>query len=606
VEGCTDADYTEFDAAANVDDGSCATLVLADCMEADACNYNAAANVAADNCLYPLDLFGIDYVTCVGACLNDSDGDGICDEEETGGCQDASACNFSGTATDDDGSCEWCSCAELDLNPGADTVFFASDSTGYGLKVVKVAYHSEGALAGQSTYRFYVTGAHPADQLSSVWGNAGHPLSISTTTSFHQDALGGNLGTSINPLLFGLVPELAFDSWVTIGLDQTPSAAAGEGDVQAIVSPNQNWIVGLEAGTGIEMNDATGGAWFVTNNLTNGAAAADTTMLIMQLTTDGVISGTLNFQVFEAGNSLVDVRPSVTFTTGDMTTTISEASCGCMDPWASNYDALATLQDGNCIYPGCTDPAADNYDAGANADDGSCYLAGCTVDGAENFNPSATDDDGSCVVYGCTDATATNYNSEATTDDGNCFVTGCLYMLAGNYNPAVESDDGSCELGGCTNPIYRNYSSYANVDNGSCSDAPPCPDSNDDGYIGAVELTDMLSFYNTDGSGCGILTPLPFEILIDEPCDMPGVQCGIEGCMYPGAVNFDQGATIENGSCLWTGCSDPEMQNFNPLVNLDDGTCVTPVCWDFDFNGFVGIQDLLDLLLLFNSDCGFE
>lgn len=76
--------------------------------------------------------------------------------------------------------------------------------------------------------------------------------------------------------------------------------------------------------------------------------------------------------------------------------------------------------------------------------------------------------------------------------------------------------------------------------------------------------------------------------------------------MYPGAVNFDQGATIENGSCLWTGCSDPEMQNFNPLVNLDDGTCVTPGCWDFDFNGFVGIQDLLDLLLLFNSDCGFE
>ena len=48
------------------------------------------------------------------------------------------------------------------------------------------------------------------------------------------------------------------------------------------------------------------------------------------------------------------------------------------------------------------------------------------------------------------------------------------------------------------------------------------------------------------------------------------------------------------------------MQNFQPLANLDDGTCVEPICWDFDFNGSVGIQDLLDLLLLFNLTCGAE
>ena len=113
-------------------------------------------------------------------------------------------------------------------------------------------------------------------------------------------------------------------------------------------------------------------------------------------------------------------------------------------------------------------------------------------------------------------------------------------------------------------------------------------------------------FYNTDGAGCGIFTPLPFDMLIDEPCDMPGVQCGIEGCTYPTAINFDPGATSENGSCLWSGCTDPEMQNYNSLSNLDDGTCVTPICWDFDFNGLVGIQDMLDLLLLFNSECGGE
>ena len=33
-------------------------------------------------------------------CANDSDGDGICDENEIIGCQDTSACNFNQNATD--------------------------------------------------------------------------------------------------------------------------------------------------------------------------------------------------------------------------------------------------------------------------------------------------------------------------------------------------------------------------------------------------------------------------------------------------------------------------------------------------------------------------
>ena len=36
---------------------------------------------------------------------NDSDGEGICESDETAGCQDATACNYNEFATDDDGSC---------------------------------------------------------------------------------------------------------------------------------------------------------------------------------------------------------------------------------------------------------------------------------------------------------------------------------------------------------------------------------------------------------------------------------------------------------------------------------------------------------------------
>ena len=131
------------------------------------------------------------------------------------------------------------------------------------------------------------------------------------------------------------------------------------------------------------------------------------------------------------------------------------------------------------------------------------------------------------------------------------------------------------------------------------------PDSNEDGSIGALELTDLLVFYNTDGGGCGILNPFPSRTLAWTlvTCRVPTAE---KRCTYPNAINYDPGATVEDGSCLWTGCTDPAMQNYQPLANLDDGTCVAPICWDFDFSGSVGIQDLLDLLLLFNQECGAE
>ena len=40
-----------------------------------------------------------DGYDCDGVCLNDADGDGVCDEFEVAGCQDAEACNHDADAT---------------------------------------------------------------------------------------------------------------------------------------------------------------------------------------------------------------------------------------------------------------------------------------------------------------------------------------------------------------------------------------------------------------------------------------------------------------------------------------------------------------------------
>lgn len=77
---------------------------------------------------------------------------------------------------------------------------------------------------------------------------------------------------------------------------------------------------------------------------------------------------------------------------------------GCTDPDATNFNPLATINDGTCEYAsieGCTDPEALNYNPLATFDDGSCVyvgIPGCTDPAALNYNPLATVDDGSCIV----------------------------------------------------------------------------------------------------------------------------------------------------------------------------------------------------------------
>ena len=91
---------------------------------------------------------------------------------------------------------------------------------------------------------------------------------IFTTTAFHQEVLGGATPENINPLLLPAFPDLAYDSWITIGLDGPADASAGESAVSTVASPNQNWTLAFDPGAGqpggdIIMDDEVGGVWYI-------------------------------------------------------------------------------------------------------------------------------------------------------------------------------------------------------------------------------------------------------------------------------------------------------------------------------------------------------
>ena len=79
----------------------------------------------------------------------DTDGDGVCDGFESAGCTDAMACNFDAEATDDDGSCDYCSCSDGSVS-----------SSDYSMTV---EVYGEDLLAGHTTYRFYMNMANEDD-----------------------------------------------------------------------------------------------------------------------------------------------------------------------------------------------------------------------------------------------------------------------------------------------------------------------------------------------------------------------------------------------------------------------------------------------------------
>ena len=93
-----------------------------------------------------------------------------------------------------------------------------------------------------------------------------------------------------------------------------------------------------------------------------------------------------------------------------------------------SFSAILEVIDNPNLIPGCMYETALNYLSYAEIDDGSCLFAGCTDESAGNYSPLATIDDGSCG-----EPCSTGGDSSCATDvnyDGAVNVSDLLLLLS--------------------------------------------------------------------------------------------------------------------------------------------------------------------------------
>ena len=206
------------------------------------------------------------------------------------------------------------------------------------LGLVPVVEHTEGELAGMTTYRLYLYTLGENDFLVSCSGDSLNPLAITSTSEpswFQHELPTTPFATDINTAFFSAVPELVYDSWLTIGVeDSTPPTI----QVSSAPLTNSPFYEAFESGEDIEVSDQFGAAWFVFP--TSGGLAVsgdDFRVLVAQLTTAGDISGQIQVQVFLNNDNNNEFRQTLPILTA------------CNDPEALNYEQLSFNNDG-CQY----------------------------------------------------------------------------------------------------------------------------------------------------------------------------------------------------------------------------------------------------------------
>ncbi len=561
---------------------------------------------------------------CDGNCLNDSNGDGLCDELTVMGCTDADACNYDDCANLDDESCFYpdplTGCGPpVCLDGGVLYEFSITDSYGdgmccaygeggYSIVVDGDTIASGGDFADAAEERFCAP-LEACVQVIMVADNYPGEQSWSMTATYQDEiseVLASGDGNSATYYLGGCMPgctdEAAcnYDDMANVDngscLELDICGDCGGTGYAACTDPEaDNYDEGACVDDGsciyIGCTDPAADNYDPQANQDPVAVESGLNISLSAGSWPGEISWTLEdlsegapfdgFVALAPGTYTISGSDSYGDGWNGAVMTITDAASGnestfAVDGSEGSIEVEVTGSDIEpCYYLGCTNAEAANFDATATVDDGSCIYPGCTDAAAANYDSMANEDDGSCIYPGCTDAAAFNYDSMANEDDGSCIYPGCTDAAAANYDSMANEDDGSCIYPGCTDAAADNYDSMANEDDGSC-EWMGCMDGSLNS-LGGYQFCNYDPIHNVEGECIGAPPIVCYEYDEETMSFVEDLVVAYD-CFDVVLPEFDLNNNGIADCEEAIGCTNSDACNFDPAANVEDGSCEFLTC----------------------------
>lgn len=524
VEGCTDDTAINYNADATIDDGSCFFEIINGCTDENATNYNAAATVDNGSCTYEGLVF--DFVNTGNNCSIVVEDPAL----EIGGAPAAIGDLIGVFYTNDDGDLV---CAGYSVYDG--TVPFAV--TAWGVETPATENDNGFADNEEFTWIAQITATGETYGILPVYDTESPYITVYQTNglvrvlefdSNSAEIIPGctdPLATNFDPL--ANLDDLSCTYEVIWEFDNTGNNAT------VLISTDEISVGGVP----IQVGDNIG-AFFINDEgeLQNagfepwpgeipfsiavwGTESADTDNGFAEgESLTWLVESTITGEIYEIIPTYDTEAPFIeVYQTNGLLNIISfdglpvDEIPGCTNEVALNYDPVATLDDGSCIYnlcsfltvggseisqnvdgdpvvaitlsythPDATDlPATDitmdftgidfTVDAGPVSTgvqtSGTDFIIEYLITGDISGLGETTTLSGVLTVADPDEDCTLDFTEEVTTDH-----LGCTDATAFNYDADATVDDGTCipVIEGCTDADAVNYDATANVDNGSC------------------------------------------------------------------------------------------------------------------------------------------
>ena len=424
VLGCNDVSANNYNPLATCNDGSCIYTILG-CTDVNACNYDLNATTDNGSCAYgvvgcPNPCNAI--LGCTNPLADNYSPLATCDSGNCtiSGCTDAFACNYNANANSNDNSCTYgvAGCP----NP-CTAVLGCTDPTANNYNALATCNNGCTYTVGgctDPTACNYNANANSNDG-SCNYGVAGCPnpctavLGCTDPTANNYNAL-ATCNNGCNYSISGCTNAFA--------CNYNPAATIDDGSCITTfggVVTTSNTSTTICVGDGVADNINVS----ITGNIgaNNQWVITDTDLNILDL--PGV--SPFNFEGAGVGVCLIWNVAYSGIINGLTVGSNANNLQGCYS--LSNSISITRI---NCTVNGCTDQTACNYNPNANTNDGSCTygVAGCP-------NPCN-------AILGCTDPSANNYNPSATCNNGCTYTNasiGDFVWLDGNNNGVVDAGE---------------------------------------------------------------------------------------------------------------------------------------------------------------------